>query len=58
MSFLPSPLRRALVAGTVALAALPALAQETPVKFQLDSAFRPKARTVVGNGMDLGGVER
>ena len=36
----------------------PSAASAHTVKFQLDSGFRPKARTVVGNGMDLGGVER
>jgi NitT/TauT family transport system substrate-binding protein len=36
---LPSPARRGLLATVLALAALPAVAQETPIKFQLDWRF-------------------
>lgn len=43
MSFLPSTARRALLAAAAAFAALPALAQETPVKFQLDWRFEGPA---------------
>ena len=35
-----------------------AVASTYPVNYQLDSTFKPKARSVVGSGIDIGAIER